>query len=93
MSPARLAEVLWPDRPPRDPSANVATLVSRLRARLGPDVVRGGRQGYRIGDPSEVRVDVDDATELVARAGRRLAEGLAADGSRRAADLIAPLLG
>src|SRR5688500_2113690 len=44
-----LVEALWPDRPPRRPAANVATLVSRLRAVLGPDAIVGRRDGYRLG--------------------------------------------
>jgi DNA-binding SARP family transcriptional activator len=40
-----LAEALWGDRPPADPDANLATLVSRLRAVLGPDAIAGGRDG------------------------------------------------
>jgi DNA-binding SARP family transcriptional activator len=30
-----VAEALWGDRPPADPDANLATLVSRLRSVLG----------------------------------------------------------
>lgn len=40
-----LVEALWAGRPPADPDANLATLVSRLRATLGPDAIAGGRQG------------------------------------------------
>jgi DNA-binding SARP family transcriptional activator len=61
----RLAEILWPDRPPQRPAENVATLVSRIRATLGPEVVTGGRGGYRLGDP--VRTDVLDAEALLTR--------------------------
>ncbi len=91
VSPERLTDVLWPDRPPHSPSANVATLVSRLRGRLGSVAVLGGRQGYRLGEPPVVRVDIDEAAELVARAGRRLAEGapgMAFTAARRALDLV-----
>src|SRR5262245_60920312 len=53
-----LAELLWADAPPQRPAENVATIVSRLRKVLGPDVIVGGRDGYRLG---AVRVDLDDA--------------------------------
>ena len=61
--------------PPRQPEQNVATLVSRLRAALGSEVIIGGRGGYRFGVPPAVRVDMDTAAELVAEAGRRLGGG------------------
>ena len=87
----RLAEALWPGRLPRSPTANIATLVSRLRARLGAAVVVGDRLGYRLGEPSAVRVDLDEAAELVLQAARRLAEGapgMATTAARRALDLL-----
>lgn len=71
----RIVDALWGKRPPQEPDRNVATLVSRLRAVLGSQVVVGGRGGYRCGVPPAVRVDVDTATELVNEAGRRLAGG------------------
>ena len=42
-----LAEALWGERPPADPDANLATLVSRLRAVLGAEAIAGDRQGWR----------------------------------------------
>jgi DNA-binding SARP family transcriptional activator len=66
-----IVEVLWADAPPRRPAANVATLVSRLRAALGTSVVVGGRTGYRLGD--QVAVDLHDAYALVREAETRLA--------------------
>jgi DNA-binding SARP family transcriptional activator len=44
----------------------VSTLVSRLRARLGPAAIEGGRTGYRLG--SGLRVDLDHAAGQVAAA-------------------------
>jgi len=41
----RIVEVLWGATPPERPAENVATLVSRLRRGLGPDVIEGGRGG------------------------------------------------
>ena len=70
-----LVEDLWPDRPPSRPTDNVATLVSRLRSALGPEVVTGDRHGYRIGGPPAVRVDVTEARTLVTQAGRHLRAG------------------
>src|SRR6516162_1322726 len=40
----RIAEALWAGGPPAELMANVATLVSRLRRTLGPEVIHGGRQ-------------------------------------------------
>jgi DNA-binding SARP family transcriptional activator len=36
-----IVETLWGDRPPADPDANLATLVSRLRSVLGADAIAG----------------------------------------------------
>ncbi len=69
----RLVEVLWVGRPPADAAANVATLVSRLRASLGAGVIDGGRGGYRLVTGAAVIVDLDEATALVAEAETRLA--------------------
>jgi len=41
------AEARWAGRPPADPDGNLATLVSRLRAVLGPEVIAGDRHGWR----------------------------------------------
>jgi DNA-binding SARP family transcriptional activator len=42
----RIVELLWEERRPRDPAANVATLVSRLRNVLGDGAVAGRRGAY-----------------------------------------------
>ena len=68
-------DVLWGADPPRNPEANVASLVSRLRARFGPEIVTGGRDGYRLGRPPTVLVDLDVAAAELVRAGRHLAAG------------------
>src|SRR3954471_16492656 len=57
-----LVAALWPDAPPADPDAVLASLVSRLRRVLGPDAVVGGREGYRVG---EVQTDLDRARVLL----------------------------
>ncbi len=45
----RLADALWPDEAPRDPLNALQILVSRLRARLGADLVETRPGGYRLG--------------------------------------------
>ena len=44
----RIVEILWPDERPAAPEQNVATMVSRLRATLGAELIQGGRVGYRL---------------------------------------------
>jgi DNA-binding SARP family transcriptional activator len=85
-----LAEALWGDRPPADPDANLATLVSRLRAVLGPDAIAGGRDGWRFVAGPRLTVDLDDAERLVAEAEGRLAgePALALAAAQRALDLL-----
>lgn len=90
-----IVEALWSGPPPRRPEASVATLVSRLRAALGQEVVAGGRSGYRLGDGAQV--DLHRAAELVEEAELRLASAepaLALAAARAALDLVgaAPLL-
>ena len=58
VTPDGLVDALWGDQPPERPARNVATLVSRLRAQLGADVVVGDHRGDRLG---AARVDVGDA--------------------------------
>jgi DNA-binding SARP family transcriptional activator len=86
----RIAEVLWVGDPPAELMANVATLVSRLRRALGPDVIRGGRQGYQLGDPGIV-VDLDEAARLTSRAERELelTPALARAAAEHAVELLA----
>jgi DNA-binding SARP family transcriptional activator len=71
----RILDVLWGDDPPRRPEDNVASLVSRLRARFGAEIVTGGREGYRLGRPPAVVVDLDVAATDLAEASGRLAAG------------------
>ncbi len=61
-----LVDAVWGDEPPGAPADNLATLVSRLRSALGPQVVVGDRNGWRLGPA--VRVDLDAATSLLAQA-------------------------
>jgi DNA-binding SARP family transcriptional activator len=93
LSADRIADVVWaaPDAPPADPGQAVATLVSRLRSVLGPEVIRGGRAGYQLAGEPEVSVDLDAAARYCEHAELRLpvvpAAALAAAG--HAAELLA----
>ncbi|WP_300008969.1 AAA family ATPase [Pseudonocardia sp.] len=78
VSASTITAALWGGAAPQDPEGNVATLVSRLRATLGPGVVLGDRSGYRLGGPPAVRVDLDAAAGLAAEARRRWDAGEAA---------------
>ena len=69
-----LVASLWGDASPADAAANVATLVSRLRAALGAGVIDGSRTGYRLLTGSSVVVDLDEAAGLVAEADVRLGQ-------------------
>ena len=87
----RILEVLWDGSPPRRAADNVATLVSRLRSRFGAEIVTGGREGYRLGRPPAVLVDLDLAAADLAAAARHLAAaepGLAAALAGRVLDLL-----
>jgi DNA-binding SARP family transcriptional activator len=67
-----LAQALWQGRPPADPDANLATLVSRLRAVLGPEVIAGDRLGWRFVAGPGIEVDLDEAERLAGEAAARL---------------------
>jgi DNA-binding SARP family transcriptional activator/tetratricopeptide (TPR) repeat protein len=86
-----IVDVLWVERRPRRPHREVATLVSRLRGRLGRDVVVGGSAGYRLGGPPAVVVDLDEAVRLVVDGRARLVggdPGFAVAAGRSACDLL-----
>jgi DNA-binding SARP family transcriptional activator/tetratricopeptide (TPR) repeat protein len=88
-----LVTSLWGDAPPADAAANVATLVSRLRASLGAGVIDGSRVGYRLVTGSSVVVDLDEAAALVAEADARLGSGqpaLATVAANAAVALLGP---
>jgi DNA-binding SARP family transcriptional activator/tetratricopeptide (TPR) repeat protein len=71
----RIADVLWGDDQPRDPAANVATLVSRLRSVLGDDVIAGSRAAYGLLPGGAWVTDVDTARRLVVEATDRRKAG------------------
>ena len=66
-------DVLWPGERPAAPDQNVATLVSRLRAALGTDLIRGGRAGYRLASEPGIVVDLDAAARFCDQAEGKLA--------------------
>ena len=76
----RLADALWPGAMPQDPANAIQILVSRLRSRLGHDLVETRPGGYRLAVPG---VELDavafeqlvraSAEETPARAEERLA--------------------
>jgi len=72
----RITGVLWPDGSPAAPEQNVATLVSRLRAALGADLIQGGRSGYRLAGEA-ITVDLDTAARFCNQAEGRVASAAA----------------
>jgi DNA-binding SARP family transcriptional activator len=92
-----LAELLWGDEQPRDPNAQVAVLVSRLRRVLGPDRILLADTGYSLRydwlDLEAAEALADDADSRLQRgrfasalaAGRGALELLLAAGSGAAA--------
>ena len=76
VSADRIVDVLWPARPTA-PEQNVATLVSRLRAVLGADLIQGGRSGYRLADGPGVMVDLDAAARFCDQAEGKVATAAA----------------
>ncbi|HEY6297537.1 MAG TPA: hypothetical protein VIX15_17915 [Streptosporangiaceae bacterium] len=68
----RIVEVLWADDPPAAAGQNVATLVSRLRGVLGPGVILGSRQAYRLAEEPAVIVDLDAAARYCGQAELKL---------------------
>ena len=81
----RLAEALWPHRPPHDPANALQLLVSRLRGRLGADLVETRPGGYRLAVPLDdldaavFETLIDSAAHAPPDRGERLlagAEGL-----------------
>ncbi|GIH23668.1 hypothetical protein Aph01nite_19780 [Acrocarpospora phusangensis] len=69
-----VVEAVWGGQAPRQPGENVATLVSRVRAVLGSEVIEGSRiGGYRLGEG--VRVDLAEAAAFVGQAEAYLSGG------------------
>jgi DNA-binding SARP family transcriptional activator/DNA-binding transcriptional ArsR family regulator len=65
-----LTEMLWADRPPADPVANIQVLVNRARRVLGdPDLVRTGSGGYALAGGEACIVDAEQFLVAARRAG------------------------
>jgi len=88
----RITEVLWDGDPPAAPEQHVATLVSRLRRILGPEVIRGGRQGYQLAGSQAIMIDLDEAARLISHAERELgtAPAVAGAAAERAVEILSP---
>jgi len=85
-----LAETLWHDELPRDPAAQVAVLVSRLRAAIGAERISHGDAGYAL---RYQWLDIEAAEQLTEEAERRLAReryAAALSASRGALALLLP---
>ena len=72
VSVERLADVLWLDEQPRDPPAQLAVIMSRLRGVLGVSRVAHSDAGYAL---RADWIDLAAAAELESEADRRLSEG------------------
>jgi len=66
-----LIDVLWPDRPPREPLAALRPILSRLRRALAPAEIEG-RERLRLVLPEPIFVDVDAAAGADPRAALEL---------------------
>ena len=86
----RIVEILWPDERPAAPEQNVATMVSRLRATLGAELIQGGRAGYRLAAGPDVVVDLDAAAGFCEQAEGKLstAAAVALAAAERAHELL-----
>src|SRR4051795_11988962 len=66
-----LTEMLWPQRPPADPAANLQVLITRARKALGePLLIRTGPGGYSLSDGQRCVVDAERFVAAVERAQR-----------------------
>jgi DNA-binding SARP family transcriptional activator len=72
VSVERLADALWLDDQPRDPPAQLAVLMSRLRGVLGATRIVHSDAGYSL---DAEWIDLSAASELESEAARRLHEG------------------
>jgi DNA-binding SARP family transcriptional activator len=69
----RLIESLWPDRAPAGADTALSALLSRLRAVLGSDVLRGRRE-IHLQLPGDTWVDLEAAEEAIHRAETAVAQ-------------------
>jgi DNA-binding SARP family transcriptional activator len=69
-----LADILWGERAPADPDANLDVLVHRARrALVDPELIITGSSGYALADDDRVRVDVEAFRADVVRGRERVA--------------------
>jgi DNA-binding SARP family transcriptional activator len=65
-----LTEMLWPDRHPADPAANLQVLVTRARKALGdPAIIQTGHGGYALAGGTSCQVDAEQFLAAVATDG------------------------
>ncbi len=91
VSTDRLRELLWPDGAPATAERTLASLVSRLRALLGPETIVGGRGHYRFQPQPHIEVDLHVAERLARQARAHLARDDAAPAllaARRGLELV-----
>jgi predicted ATPase/DNA-binding SARP family transcriptional activator len=83
-STSRLVAALWPDEQPEHPVKALQILVSRARARLGPEVIISTPSGYRL----SLRDDQIDASAILLSASQSATQSRAGDhqGSLRHAE-------
>ena len=73
-SAARLVDALWPDEQPEHPAKALQVLVSRARARLGPEVIVSTPGGYRL-SLSEDQIDASAVLLSAAESAKRSRAG------------------
>ncbi|GAB3249946.1 BTAD domain-containing putative transcriptional regulator [Kineosporia babensis] len=83
VSEDRLAEAVWPDEPPANPSASLRAYISRLRRTLGTETLTHGPGGYAL----EADSDVLQFEALLARAGKAIRPSEALPAFRQALEL------
>ena len=86
-----LVDLLWPERPPRDPGAALRPLLSRLRRALAPATLEG-RERLRLALPEPVSIDLDEAARAIA-AARAAAQDARWSEVREQSETVLGLLG
>jgi DNA-binding SARP family transcriptional activator len=89
VSTDHLVEAVWPDEPPQDPVANLATLLSRLRRTVGTELAVPGAASYALA--RGVELDLDSAAAQLEAASVRLSRAeptLALSSAAAALDVV-----
>ena len=73
-SASRLVDALWPDEQPEHPFKALQILVSRARARLGPEVIASTPSGYRL-TLGEDQIDASAVLLSASESGKRSRAG------------------